>query len=253
MAVDAFTGFTFARVLKSKSASESSRALLEYVCTHGQPEGICTDNGGEFQGDFVAYCEHEGIPLYKTAAYAPWQNSFAEQKNRVLQSIARKMDVDGPAIRGIGPEDLLKAVVLAANGYIGPRGYSPFFLMCGREPYWPQMPDQLPLAQASAQNHPVNSHVERWSAALRKARQAVLEAQSDKQLRLALTSNLGPEYRAEVEIAGLRPGDPVEFRNDVANAPKQERCWKAGEVIRKDGTAVTVERDGRYYKVYKAT
>ena len=126
-----------------------------------------------------------------------------------------------------------------------------FFLMCGREPYWPQMPDQLTLAQARTQSHPVSDYVERWSSALRRARQAVLETQNDKQIRLALTPNLSPEFRTEVMLADLRPGDHVEFRNDAANAPKQDKKWKPGEVVRTDGTAVTIERDGNYYKVYK--
>ena len=62
----------------------------------------------------------------------------------------------------------------------------------------------------------------------------MLEALSDKQLRNALTAELSPEYRDEACIDTLTVGGQVKLRNDLPNAPKIERRWKAGKVVKKE-------------------
>lgn len=48
-------------------------------------KNIRTDNGGEYiSGEFIKFCEREGIKHEYTIAYTPEQNGVAERMNRTL-------------------------------------------------------------------------------------------------------------------------------------------------------------------------
>ncbi|KAL8115758.1 hypothetical protein AgCh_022311 [Apium graveolens] len=53
--------------------------------------GIRSDRGGEFQKDFVTYCEERGISHEFSAPRTPQQNGVVERKNRSLQETARTL------------------------------------------------------------------------------------------------------------------------------------------------------------------
>ncbi|KAL8104041.1 hypothetical protein AgCh_028319 [Apium graveolens] len=51
--------------------------------------GIRSDRGGEFQKDFISYCEERGISHEFSVPRTPQQNGVVERKNRSLQETVR--------------------------------------------------------------------------------------------------------------------------------------------------------------------
>ncbi|KAL4392833.1 hypothetical protein AHAS_Ahas03G0384600 [Arachis hypogaea] len=63
------------------------------------------DNIGEYtDGDFIAFCKHEGIQRQFTVAYTPQQNGVAEWMNRTLLERIRAMLQTAGLAKSFWPE-----------------------------------------------------------------------------------------------------------------------------------------------------
>ena len=92
--VDDYSRFTWVLFLRTKDAAfnefEKLIKLLENKL-NTKLVGIRSDRGGEFQKDFVTYCEERGISHEFSAPRTPQQNGVVERKNRSLQETARTL------------------------------------------------------------------------------------------------------------------------------------------------------------------
>ena len=130
-AICMLTGFTFCIPLKSKKAEDVVTAYLNHICCiFGPSKKILTDNGSEFKNkmwDEVfkrLKMEHRGTPIY-----SPQCNGRIEGFHRFLKACIGKQ-----LQQGLEWDDLVWKATAAYNFFpTESSGFSPFFLMYGRE------------------------------------------------------------------------------------------------------------------------
>ena len=130
-AICMLTGFTFCILLKSKKAEDMVTAYLNHICCiFGPSKKILTDNGSEFKNkmwDEVfkrLKMEHRVTPIY-----SPQCNGRIEGFHRFLKACIRKQ-----LQQRLEWDDLVWKATAAYNFFpTESSGFSPFFLMYGRE------------------------------------------------------------------------------------------------------------------------
>ena len=83
--VDQFSRWPEAFAVKHIGAESVARCLAEFVCRHGVPERILTDQGSDFcSALFRSVCRRLDIKTSFTASYRPQQNGITERFHRGL-------------------------------------------------------------------------------------------------------------------------------------------------------------------------
>lgn len=91
------TKFPVVYPIKTKTADEIARHLLEYISFFGPPEVIVSDQGTEFVNDTVrSLLTNAGIEARLTSAYNPRANGHTERFNKTLVNILKKLSEDQP-------------------------------------------------------------------------------------------------------------------------------------------------------------
>ena len=85
--VDIFSGKTWLGKLTVKSAKNVAREFEKI--TEMYPSYILSDNGPEFKGEFLKYCQDNDIKIRNTTTYAPQSNGVVESKNKQVRKLIR--------------------------------------------------------------------------------------------------------------------------------------------------------------------
>jgi transposase InsO family protein len=134
--IDRFTRYPEMIPIKDKSAETVARAFFEQViCRHGTCAHVVSDNGSEFCNEvFDVMNRLFGVKRIRTAPYNPRANAPVERLHGFLRG----------AITALAKDNIsewhrfLPAVAFAYRStVVKGMGYSPFFLMHGREPVLP--------------------------------------------------------------------------------------------------------------------
>ena len=131
--IDGFTKWAEAFPLRNKEADTIARVLVEQVFTRfGVPLSILSDQGKEVDGKVMQeVCRLFGIEKLRTSAYKPSTN-IVERFHRTMNSVLAKMVSSHQ-------KDWDSRLPFAMAAYRASRhdstGYSPNFLMFGREVY----------------------------------------------------------------------------------------------------------------------
>ena len=90
---DAFTRFAWAYPIKNKEAATTAKVLLDkFICNYGCPEGIHSDQGGEFKNElWTEICDRLRIKKTTTPAYNPQSNGSAEKGVGQIKNLLEKM------------------------------------------------------------------------------------------------------------------------------------------------------------------
>ena len=133
---DHFTRYAQAYVTKSQTAAVVANTLWERFFVHyGFPEKILSDQGRNFESKLIAeLCQLANVKKLRTTPYRPESNGACERFNRTLISMI-----------GTLPDDLKvnwpQHVSTLVHGYncttSSATGYSPYYLMYGRNPLLP--------------------------------------------------------------------------------------------------------------------
>ena len=120
----------------SKSAKDTTRAFLHGVLTRfGAPGEILTDQGNEFKGEFQTLLAKHEITHRLASREHPQSDGLAERMVQTMKRALRKCLCDG------GGEQWDELLPYIAMGYRMSTqksvGYSPYFLMFGRDPITP--------------------------------------------------------------------------------------------------------------------
>ena len=134
--VDHFTRYAVCYPTKDKKGPTAAKCLFnDFVLKYGFPAQILHDQGGEFENKMFYELEKlSGVKRKHTTPYHPMCNGKAERFNRTLLAMLRTLPESGKSKW----KDHLQKMVHAYNATVRrSTGYSPFYLMFGREPVLP--------------------------------------------------------------------------------------------------------------------
>ncbi|KAH8315152.1 hypothetical protein KR059_012016, partial [Drosophila kikkawai] len=130
------------------------RAFRERILSRfGIPRTLVCDNGTQFTSRaFQAFCNSLGMELQHTAPYTPRQNP-TERANRTVKTMIAQYLGDSPQSAW---DHLLPEISLAINSSVSDTtGFSPAFLVQGREPRLPNtLYDEVTPGRGTAQLSP---------------------------------------------------------------------------------------------------
>ena len=131
--IEHFTKWVELIPLPSKSSLHSAHGLLEGVLSrYGAPGEILTDQGKEFGGAFQTLLSKHEITHRMSSHEHPQSDGLAERMVQTMKNGLRKCPLDG------GEEQWDELLPYVAMGYRMSKqkssGYSPYFLMFGRDP-----------------------------------------------------------------------------------------------------------------------
>lgn len=144
-----FSGYLETEAVATINAEDVKR-FIEYrlILRHGCPEKIRTDRGRQFiAGSVVDFLESRGIKLIHTSSYHPQGNGKAERAVRSLKSV---MDHYYRSDRKNWSAILPYATFCVNTALSSAKGFSPFFILHGREP---ALPADLLLERAELESN----------------------------------------------------------------------------------------------------
>ena len=133
---DHFTRYTQAYVTNNHTAHTTVHILYnEFFSVFGFPRRLMSDQAAEFTGQVISeLCDLLGVTKIRTLLYHPQTNSAIKRVHQTLRRRIAKMDPDK---RAKWPSHLGPILIAynATRSLI--TGYSPYFLMFGRQPRLP--------------------------------------------------------------------------------------------------------------------
>ncbi|KAL9976592.1 hypothetical protein ACROYT_G013913 [Oculina patagonica] len=202
--MDHYTRFAQAYATRDKSAKTAADKLYnDFIMRFGFPETIHHDQGGEFENKLFYNLEKlSGIKHSRTTPYHPQGNGQVERFNRTLLSMLRAL----PEKQKSRWRDHLNKVVHAYNcTRHDSTGFSPFYLLFGRNP-------RLPIDLMFGLKPPEGFST--YPEYVRNWRRAMKEAYDLASAHAKKSADMGKQqYDKKVRHTALCEGDRVLVRN----------------------------------------
>ncbi len=217
MVTDHFTKFTQSYGTKDKSSLSAARKLFyEWIPKFGMPERIHHDKGPEFNSTLFAELHRlSGIKISNTTPYHPMGNGEAERMNRSLINMLKALTEKQKSKW----KDQLPNLMFAYNSTVHKStGYSPFFLVFGRESRLP-IDCILPIAPHKTNRKSYDKFVKEWKQSMRDAYQIV-----GQNIEKAGKANK-KRYDAKAKSVQIAVGDKVLVRNTEKGGTGKLRSW----------------------------
>ena len=232
---DLFTKFVQMYATKKQNApAAASKLFHEFILLYGFPKRIMHDQGGAFNGDlFKELHRLSGIESSNTTPYHPMGNGQCERMNRSLVNMLRSLS---PAQKRDWKSVLPKLSFAYNSTQHASTGYTPFYMMFGRESRLPidevfadiQMEDRVKLRKRAHQEY-----VDEWKSSMKEVFRLAKEKNQKSQ-----EYNKG-KYDEKVKEIGIKEGDRVLVKNlrETGGTGKLKSRWEHQifEVVNQQG------------------
>jgi transposase InsO family protein len=228
---DCMTRFLIAVPLRNRFAKTVCSALLKHVfCRYGLCREILSDQGAEFNSKLLlSLLAMFGIRKIRTTAYRPQSNGRCERAHRDMNAMFAKL-IDGD------PSDwdlVLDAIVLCYNGSVNrSTGYTPNFLMFGREALTPL---DLDFPQASSAS---DYNLDDYADYVNKLHETLCEVYEAARLTSASAAESRKRrYDERVKSVEFKEGESVLLRRESLK-PGEFKKW----VLQYEGPFAVIRR-----------
>ena len=167
VAADYFTRWVEAYAIHNQEAKTVALKLVEeFFCRFSLPERLHSDQGRQFESHLISHiCQLLKIRKTRTTPYHPQSDGLVERMNRTILSMLAICAKDHPT----DWERHLRQVCLAYNSSLHPTtGYTPFFLMFGRQA-------RLPIDLAYGTSSPIHDSPDEYVVHLQESFQEAYE------------------------------------------------------------------------------
>ena len=134
-AIDVFTKFVVAAPIRNKEAQTVAKVIVERIfLVWGLSTELLSDCGKEFENEILTeICKLLGVHKLRTSGYRPQSNGAIERWHRRFNSILAKIVSE----QQTDWSSYVAYVEACYNASVhSVTGFSPFFLMTGRDPKW---------------------------------------------------------------------------------------------------------------------
>lgn len=166
--VDTFTGWIEIKAMSNKTSAGTALFIYQWVCRHGVPKMIVSDNGTHFTASQLNEELARVYGLHITTG-STWRPETQGQVERAMGSVRRIMEKLAFQYPGTWETWLDAACFVSRTTTTRRHGYTPFFLTYGREP-------RLPPALDEAWMPGLFQDCDEWDDALLSARLEELTA-----------------------------------------------------------------------------
>ena len=168
---DYFSKWMEAFPIPDQEATTVAQKLVDEIfCRFSAPEQLHSDQGKQFESALIKeICNILNISKSRTTAYHPQCDGLVERFNRTLQNMVSTTVKDHP----FDWEEAIRKVCMAYNTTVhASTGYSPFYLMFGREA---RLPIDLVYGTQTQQASPVQEYAQNLKKLLEDAYDKVRE------------------------------------------------------------------------------
>ena len=200
---DNFTRFCQAYATKNKSATTAAKHLFnDFIMRFGAPARIHHDQGREFENNLFHTLEKKyGISRSRTTSYHPQGNGQVERLNRTLLQMLRTLAEN---CKSNWPDSLNKLIHAYNCTQQESTGFSPYFLLFGRNPRLPI--DLLLEEQETKENHKsFQKQITEWQESMHEAHRIAAQCSKQSKKRNKKTS--------KIKYISLEIGDRVLVKN----------------------------------------
>ena len=223
VAGDYFTKWIEAYPIQNQEASTVAQKLLDQLfCRFSLPERLHSDQGRQFEAEIIKQlCKLLQIEKTRTTPYHPQSDGFVERFNRTLLSM---LSTRSNPHSTNWDEDLSKVCMAYNTSIQSTTGYTPFFLMFGREARLPlAIVHEPPPSPHGAIPQQYGNYVQSLQETFNTAFEAVRSNMSTRQGRQK------EFYNCKVHGDPFKPGDLVWLFNEAlvkGESRKLRRPWR---------------------------
>ena len=214
--VDHFTKYAQAYPTRNKSSITASKRLYDdFVMRFGFPGRLLSDQGGEFQSKVLKQLhELAGVKGSRTTPYHPQCNGQCERMNKTLLQMLRTL----PTTQKNSWPSMVNKMVHAYNcTQHSSTGFSPYFLLFGREPRLAI--DCLLGIDSKREQTSYQEFAATWQ---KQMEQAYEIARNNSQKRKQLSVD---QWNNRPLLAKLNVGDRVLLQNKETGGPGKLRSY----------------------------
>ena len=234
--IDALTRFSVSSVIRSKEANVIIESIFKnWITIFGVPGMFISDYSGEFANcGVISMGEAFNIRVVTTASESAWANGLCKKYNAVLGEMVNKILEEVSC----SLEVAVAWANSAKNALRTVHGFSPAQLVFGFNPMLPCVQNDKPPALSTEEAY--SDLVEENLRAMKKARVALVQADSSERIRRALNRNI----RSTGDVKYIH-GDAVYYKM------KDDSRWHGpGTVIGQDGQFVLVRHQFTWIRVH---
>ena len=224
--IDHFTKFVQLYATKRKDGLSAAEKIFNgFILKYGFPKRIHHDQGGEFENAlFERLHQLSGIAKSRTSPYHPSGNGQTERMNRTLISMLKTLEEKEKKQW----KNHLDKLAFAYNVTIHKTtGYSPFFLVFGRQPGLPIDTMFAAVGEEKLKRKSHEQYVIEWQKSMQQAFEIVQEHASKSR------AENERQYNKKARGVGIVEGDKVLLRNDneKGGTGKLKNYWEKGVYV----------------------